>query len=351
MTENDVLWMAGDDPEMVKAYESAQKTFLEFARHAELEQNRVVPAFENVSVKAFFPIDPNRDASTETSVGEHMYVTDVSTDGKTVFGILNNDPHQIRWLKEGDSVSFPLSRLSDWFLIPSGNKAPMGGFTIDVLKHQMDPQELAEYEKYPPLMWFTHRVNTTALDDLKQLPVCKKCQKRDFVSSSYQDGVCGLCANGLARCKCQSCGGPLIRPTEAPRICKRCQAADSPSKAANPRERKKSSSVGQSGSAQEMGGLAKIYMVLVIAVLALVLLVLGFMLFDPAGGQAAGRTMMLGTGAVLVIALAGPLYWNWKQQRLVVGATVLQAIALVLTCIGLPVAVLGIVAMLQNKNE
>lgn len=348
MTENNVQWMAGDDPEMLKAYQAAQKTFLEFARHAELEQNRMVPAFENVSVKAFFPIDPKRTDNMQASAGEHMYVTNVSTDGKTVFGTLNADPQHIRWLKDGDAVSFPISRLSDWFLIPAGNKPGIGGFTIDVLKRQMDPRELAEYEQSPPLKWFKQRGKTTAREEIEKLPVCKKCQKRDLVSSSYQDGVCGLCANGLSRCNCESCGGPLIRPADAPQVCSRCRAG-TPTEGGTQKNRKTSASPTQ--SAAGMGALAKIYTGLVMAVLALVLLILGFMIFDPAGGQAAGRTMMLGTGAALVLALAGTLYWNLKEKRLVVAATVLQALALTLTCIGLPVAALGIVAMMQSKKE
>lgn len=350
MTDNNVMWMAGDDPQMVKAYENAQRSFLEFARHAELEQNRIVPAFENVSVKAFFPIDPNQTDGMSATEGEHMYVADVSTDGKTVYGTLNNDPQHLRWLKDGDTVSFPISRLSDWMLVPGGSKAAMGGFTIDVLKRQMNPQELSEYEQYPPLKWYTHRVKTTAMDDLKQLPVCKKCQKRDLIASSYQDDICGLCTNGLARCNCQSCGGPLIRPADAPQVCKRCQMKGSPSGRANVNERKAPNSADPAAADHGMSSLAKVYTGLVIAVLALVLLILGFMVFDPAGGQAAGRTMMLASGAGLVVALAGTLYWNLSQRKLVVAATCIQAIALILTCIGLPVAVLGIIAMLQNRK-
>ena len=311
----------------------------------------MVPAFEDTSVKAFFPVDRNQSEDMKAPDGEHMYVKDISTDGKTVFGTLNNDPHQIRWIKDGDSVSFPISRLSDWFLVPHGKGPAMGGFTVDVLKRQMDPQELKEYEQYPPLSWFKHRIDTTAMDDLKRLPVCTKCQKRDLLASNYRDGVCGLCSNGLTRCSCTSCGAPLIRPPEESHVCKRCQNGTSGrSREKTPRDRK-SSAESQAAISNEMSLLAKIYNALVIAVLALVLMFLGFMVFDPAGGQAAGRPMMLGILSAISAVLVGTLISNIRQRKLGVVATVLQAMALVFTCIGLPVAVIGVVAMLQDRKS
>jgi uncharacterized protein YegJ (DUF2314 family) len=338
MAENDILWAAGDDPEMLKAYSSAQRTFLEFARQAEMERFRVVPAFENVSVKAFFPVNKNDSDGMQASRGEHMYVQDVQTDGKTVYGILNGDPSEIRWLKDGDRVSFPISRLSDWMLVPFEKGTAMGGFTVDVLKSRMSPDELKEYEKYPPLKWYKHRVGTTAQDDLKQLPVCPTCNKRNLVGKPNQEGVCGLCANGLERCECTSCGAPIIRPPQQSRVCQRCL---------NP----KGNGSALTSSVNAMTFLSKIYTGLVIVILALVLMSLGFMIFDPAGGQANGRLMSLGITSLLALVLAGTVAWNIRERKLVVVSTVLQIITLVLTCIGIPVALLGIVAMILERRN
>lgn len=339
MIDSEILWMAGDDPEMISAYSSAQRTFLEFARHAEMERCRIVPAFEDVSVKAFFPVDKTQSDGMQAADGEHLYVKDVSTDGKTVYGILNGDPHDISWLKDGDHVAFPLSRLSDWMLVPHAEGAAMGGFTVDVLKTRMSPAELREYEQYPPLKWFKHRVGTTALDDLKRLPVCVKCKKRDLIGTTNQEGVCGLCANGLERCECTSCGAPIIRPPQQTRVCKQClnRNRNRPSVASSP--------------VQDMTILEKVYTALVIAVLALVLLILAFMIFDPAGGQAKDRLMMLGIFSSVAAVLTGTLIWNLIARKLVVASTILQIIALALMCVGIPVAVLGIVAMTQDRRN
>ena len=65
---DEILRVEAEDPEMARAILAAQVSFPEFARQAELEHFRVVPAFEMVAIKAFFP-DPARPGS-----GEHMFV-------------------------------------------------------------------------------------------------------------------------------------------------------------------------------------------------------------------------------------------------------------------------------------
>ena len=352
MAEDRIQWMSGDVPAMVSAMTAAQRTFAEFARHAELEQNRVVPCFENVSVKAFFPVRQNSGGEQQDTEGEHMFVRNVATDGTTVFGILNSDPGRVRWVKEGQAVRFPVTSVSDWFLVPVAEGTRYGGFTVDVMKQAMSAEELREYEKLPPLMWYKHRDGTTALDELKQLPVCTKCRKRDLIASLYRDGVCGLCINGMERCQCATCNAPLIRPAGSPPRCSRCSGSKSaPKRESQIAENDDEAFELEVEEPRDMTLLAKIYTGLVMAVLAMVLLILGFMIFDPAGGQAAGRPMMLGIGSGLVVVLAGTLVWNIRQRKLAVVSTLLQAVALFLTCIGVPVAVFGIVTMLADRNR
>ena len=217
---NALHWTAAEDPEMAQAIQAAQATFTEFARHAELEHFRVVPGFTHIGVKAFFSI-PKRPGS-----GEHMFVEQITTDGKTITGILTSTPHAIPNLHEGQRVTFPVSDLSDWFLVQRDKG--LGGFTIDVMKRQMDPDELKQYESQPPLAWYRHRVKLNAKSELARIPVCNQCGHRDLIATSYTDGVCGLCANGAIRTKCPTCSAPLIRNANQPRKCAACLKPEPP---------------------------------------------------------------------------------------------------------------------------
>ncbi|HTU21737.1 MAG TPA: DUF2314 domain-containing protein [Gemmataceae bacterium] len=226
MTQDTIVWLSGEDPDMARAIKAAQATFSEFARQVELENFRIVPAFTEIAVKAFFP-DPNSPTQ-----GEHMFVSDVSTDGVAITGILDSEPaNPGLGIEEGENVKFLISRLSDWFLVERGKG--LGGFTIDVLKRQMTPSQLKEYQAHPPLSWYRDRVTMDAITEIESVPVCRKCEARDLTevirqrsrsrsASGYREGVCGLCLEGAVRCACPTCGAPLIRYPNAPPECHRC---------------------------------------------------------------------------------------------------------------------------------
>lgn len=217
MSDN-VIGISAGDREMARAMEAARATFPEFARQAELEHFRIVPAFESVAIKAFFA-DPARPGH-----GEHMFVTDVATDGTTVTGTLASEPGFESDLREGQEVTFPVYHVSDWFLVTGGKG--IGGFTIDVLRRYFLKDQGKSYDAYPPYSWYRHRQGTTAVDELNAVPVCPKCQVRGLPLGSPQGDVCGICANNGIRCNCPRCGAPLIRYPDAPRECYRCLNAD-----------------------------------------------------------------------------------------------------------------------------
>ena len=218
MANEQIVWMSGEDPEMVGAIAAAQATFLEFARQAELERFRIVPAFHAIAMKAFFP-DP-----AQPGCGEHMFVTDISTDGKSVTGTLASDPNNIPGLAAGQQVTFPVANVSDWFL--AADEKGIGGFTVDVMKKHMSVEQRAELEQCEPLAWYRRRTGT-ARAELESVPVCRECGVRDLIGRPYRGGVCGWCANGFTRCECPECGAPLLRQLNAPRECHRCLSARS----------------------------------------------------------------------------------------------------------------------------
>ncbi len=214
MPDDPILWIDSEDPAMAGAIQAAQESFPEFARQAELEHFRIIPAFAAVAIKAFFP-DPARPGS-----GEHMFVTDISTNGQSITGTLASQPGFASDLQEGQEVTFPVSRLSDWFLV-NGDQG-IGGFTIDVLRDQFSEEQRQEFDEYPPYAWYRHRQGTTAIEELEAVPACPRCQVRELPSQSPRGEVCGVCANGAVRCDCPRCGAPLIRHSNAPRECHRC---------------------------------------------------------------------------------------------------------------------------------
>ncbi len=214
MGEDGIFWISGENEMMSRAIRAAQATFPEFARQVDLERFRVIPAFESIAVKAFFP------HPAEPTRGEHMFVAEISTDGQIISGVLNNDPHDIPGLRDGDRVSFPLSRLSDWILA-SGNRG-FGGFTLDVMIRNFSPEQLRVYGSQPPICWFLHRRGTDAITQWENVPLCGLCGEKDWFSEQYRNGVCGLCQNDLKRKECTSCAAPILRSPGAPMQCHNC---------------------------------------------------------------------------------------------------------------------------------
>ena len=214
MADEPVVWIEAESSDMARAIMAAQSTFPEFARHAELEHFRIVPAFGLVAIKAFFP-DPAR-----LTRGEHMFVTDIFTNGRSVTGTLASDPSDLPGLAAGQEVTFPIANVSDWFLVLG--RRGIGGFTTDVLKKHMTAAERAGFESQEPLVWYQHRGEDGASAELAAAPVCTACGMPDLVARAHRTGACELCAGGGVRCDCSGCGAPLFRYPDAPRECHHC---------------------------------------------------------------------------------------------------------------------------------
>src|SRR3954452_5237731 len=114
MNDDPLFWLDGSDDEMLTAIKKAQQTFPQFAKELEQESRRVVPALDAAVVKAFF------FESATPKQGEHMFVNQVRLDGDTVHGVISGTPRFVTSLSEGQDVSFPTSRISDWFIVIKG---------------------------------------------------------------------------------------------------------------------------------------------------------------------------------------------------------------------------------------
>jgi uncharacterized protein YegJ (DUF2314 family) len=322
---------------MASAMQSAQDTFWEFARNAELERRRIVPGYTAILVKAFLP---SQDSSDH---GEFHFIDDIVISKTHVTGTLNGASRACG-LEMGDQVCVPVSNVCDWLILPGiGNQGRgIGGFTVDVLRQSIPPEQREEYESHPPVSWYRHRQDVTALDELLEVPKCVECGNRDLMDFSYRDGKCGCCTNGLERTNCSKCDFPIVRPAGHPTVCFSCESQDQTTDTPSP--------LREGQATAEMSTQAKIYCGCVMLVLALVGVMLAMMIFDPAGGQARGRTTVLGIFLPAWGVLAGTLTHNIVRRKLVVPSTILQIIALFLTCVGFPIGVFGIVALINQRT-
>ena len=135
-----VAGVSADDEEMNAAMQEARDSFPASWRAGEESSARA--AGGPVMVKAYF------SSSMDADGGEHMWVDEVSFDGKMISGVLASEPLELDEPRLGDAVEFPLERLSDWLIVEHG--VAQGAFTIQVLRKRMTDEERADHDsRYP----------------------------------------------------------------------------------------------------------------------------------------------------------------------------------------------------------
>lgn len=140
MEESDIYFSV-DSPQMLDAYKKAQSTFKYFWREVWWERRRMIPALEIECVQAKFL----QEQASGLPIVEYMWLDDIDFDGISVKGVLINHPDRLTNVKEGDLVEIPLCEISDW-LFAIQNKT-YGGFSIQVLRAQMDKKERIKHDK------------------------------------------------------------------------------------------------------------------------------------------------------------------------------------------------------------
>jgi uncharacterized protein YegJ (DUF2314 family) len=132
------------DPEMQRAYAAARAAFRYFWCEVALDRHRIVPALELAGVKAPFSDGKERSGTDDTPEAEHLWLSEVDFDGRSVSGVVLNTPNWLTTVKEGDSVRIPLGRISDWIYAISGEA--YGGYTVNLLRSRMSEQERREHD-------------------------------------------------------------------------------------------------------------------------------------------------------------------------------------------------------------
>lgn len=119
----------------------ARSSFKLFLRETYWENRRIIPAYQNLSVKLGFKVDPPVEDAPEF---EFMWVGDVQFDGHTVFGELQNSPNWVTGLASGDAVSAPFEQLADWMMI--FNDKAYGAFTVQVIRSDMKTKDRSMHD-------------------------------------------------------------------------------------------------------------------------------------------------------------------------------------------------------------
>jgi len=139
--DKDNIFKATETPEMIDAFKQARSTFKYFWRELWWERRRIVPALNLACVKAAFC----QEDSSGAPFVEFMWLNDITFDGIHVKGTLVNNPDTITNIKQGDSVELPLNEINDWLFAINGKA--YGGFTIQVMRSDMDKKERKRHDK------------------------------------------------------------------------------------------------------------------------------------------------------------------------------------------------------------
>jgi uncharacterized protein YegJ (DUF2314 family) len=76
---------------------------------------------------------------------EHMWVGDLTFDGRVYRGTLRNRPLTLPNVRQGDRVAISPERVSDWSVIVEGT--PLGNFTTLVIRGRLTPKQRAQFDQ------------------------------------------------------------------------------------------------------------------------------------------------------------------------------------------------------------
>jgi len=130
-----------DDAGMNAAMAEARKEFPTFWKAISADRKKAKPEFAPAMVKASF-----KDKDKEGA--EHLWIDEVAYDGKMISGVVASEPADLKSVKLGQKVSFPLERLSDWLYVEKGEAK--GAFTVQYLRKKMSETERKEHDAAYP---------------------------------------------------------------------------------------------------------------------------------------------------------------------------------------------------------
>jgi uncharacterized protein YegJ (DUF2314 family) len=132
-----VTMVAEDDPKMTAAIAQARSTVNTFLTALRSPK----PSQASFSVKMAF---------TDGKNTEHMWLSDVTYDGRAFHGVVNNDAELVSNVRLGQQASVEPAQISDWMYVENGKL--VGGYTLRVLRDAMTPQERADFDRSVPFV-------------------------------------------------------------------------------------------------------------------------------------------------------------------------------------------------------
>ena len=121
-----------DDKAMERAVEHAQRSLGFFM--AALRAKK--PGDTTFEIKKGF-VDGNKV--------EHLWISNVTYDGKNFHGRINNRPLDVKNVHLGQRVTAAAREVSDWMFLKNGKL--MGGYTTRVLYARLSPEDKAQFDK------------------------------------------------------------------------------------------------------------------------------------------------------------------------------------------------------------
>lgn len=122
-----------DEKLMARAIQKAKDTQQDFVKALQSK----TPSMNSFAIKRAFP------AGKE---GEHIWLSDVSWDGRVFEATVDNEPVETKTVKMGDRVHVTPEELSDWMYVDDG--VLKGGYTVRVLHYQSSPAEQKEFLRH-----------------------------------------------------------------------------------------------------------------------------------------------------------------------------------------------------------
>jgi uncharacterized protein YegJ (DUF2314 family) len=126
------LRVADDDKAMDRAVEHAQRSLGFFM--AALRSKK--PGDTTFEIKKGF-VDGDKV--------EHLWISNVTYDGKNFHGRINNRPLDVKNVHLGQRVTAGAREVSDWMFLKNGKL--IGGYTTRVLYARLSPEDKAQFDK------------------------------------------------------------------------------------------------------------------------------------------------------------------------------------------------------------
>ena len=136
-----VTSIAANDPELEKATVEARESVDVFLKH--LQNSRDNERSFAVKVE-FLSKGSWKDTVLYGGKSDIMWVSDLSFDGESLEGKLENDPKHIEGLKMGDTVKVKPKEVVDWMF--TENDCLVGGYTEKVLRKRVPERDRLKFD-------------------------------------------------------------------------------------------------------------------------------------------------------------------------------------------------------------